>query len=167
MNSIEYIEAKKCDCLEIAELKGEVWNTTYRGIYTDADIDNYDIHENEKKFTDIVSDPHVALFIARDNRKIIGYMSCGKPYRPFLGYEQEIGLLYILKQYQGRGVGRKLFEIGKDIIKNNGYNEFFISCNKYNDNALNFYEKMGGAIKHIDEDIEDRRNSQVKFHYQI
>ena len=116
MNVIKYTTAIESECYEIAVLKGEVWNTTYRGIYSDDVINNYDIIGNQNRFIQIVDNPNVALFVAKDESKIIGYMSCGEPYRPFLNYKQEIGLLYILKQYQGYGIGKELFRIGKETM---------------------------------------------------
>ena len=81
--------------------------------------------------------------------------------------EDIIGLLYLLKSCQGTGLGRKLFNIAYNKIKENGYKEFFISCNKYNYSAQKFYEKMGGKIIRIDEDNEDKSIPQVKFLYKI
>lgn len=167
MGSIEYREASLEDCYEIALLKGMVWNTTYRGIYTDKMLDSYDVCRNESTFKDMVSNPNISIYIATDSGKIIGFMSCGEPYRPFLEYKQEIGLLYILKDYQKRGIGKRLLDIGKSRIKANGFTDFFISVNKYNQNALNFYIEMGGSVIHIDEDSEDKRNAQIKLHYTV
>ena len=94
-------------------------------------------------------------------------MSCGMPYRPYKDYKQEIGLLYLLKEYQKKGIGKELFNIAYNEIKENGYNEFFISCNKYNTNAQEFYKKMGGIIDKIDDDNLDKSIPQVKFIYKI
>lgn len=164
---IEYRDASLDDCYEIALLKGAVWDTTYRGIYTDELLDNYDIVHNESIPKKTIVNPDISVCVATDSSRIIGFMSCGKPYRPFLAYKQEIGLLYILKEYQKRGIGRQLFLLGKSRIKTSGFSEFFISVNKYNHNALGFYLAMGGSIVHIDEDSEDKRNAQIKLHYTI
>jgi len=68
---------------------------------------------------------------------------------------------------QGTGLGRKLFNIAYNKIKEKGYKEFFISCNKYNNSAHKFYERMGEKIIHIDEDNEDKSIPQVNFLYKI
>ncbi len=57
--------------------------------------------------------------------------------------------------------------LGYNEIKNNGYNKFFISCNKYNTNARKFYEKMGGKLVAEYEDNDNKRIVQVKYHYDI
>ena len=41
------------DCTELSKLKHDTWNETYRGIYSDEKIDNYDYEKNKKKFIDL------------------------------------------------------------------------------------------------------------------
>lgn len=159
--------ARKDDCKKLSKLKYDVWVTTYRGIYSDEKIDNFDLVKNEKKFLKIIENPNVNLYVAECNGEIVGYMSCGEPIRKFEDFKQEIGLLYIRKDHQGQGLGRKLFEIGYREIKSKGVKKFFISCNKYNFNAQKFYEKMGGKIILADPDDEDKSCPQVKFLYNI
>lgn len=159
--------ATENDCYELSKLKHEVWNTTYRGIYPDEKIDNFDFGKNKNKFVEIINNPEIELYVVEHNGKLVGYMDYGTPHRPFENYNQEIGLLYLSKDCQGAGLGRKLFNIAYDKIKEKGYKEFFISCNKYNYPSQKFYKKMGGKIIHIDEDNEDRSIPQVKFLYKI
>lgn len=42
MHNIAYRKATLEDCYSIAELKGIVWNTTYKGIYPDEKLTGYD-----------------------------------------------------------------------------------------------------------------------------
>ena len=159
--------AKEKDCAELSELKQHVWNETYRGIYSDKKIDNYDYEKNREKFLSIIKNPDVFLYVVEDNAKLVGYMDFGVPYRPYKKYKQEIGLLYLLKGYQRKAIGKELFNIATNKIKERGYNEFFICCNKYNINAQEFYKKMGGIIDEIDDDNIDKSIPQVKFIYKI
>ena len=159
--------ANKNDCDELSKLKHTVWNETYRGIYSDEKIDNYDHKKYTDKFLGIINNPNVDLYVVEDNNKLVGYMDYGKPFRPYKDYNQEIGLLYLLKDYQRKGIGTKLFNMAYNKIKEKGYKEFFISCNKYNINAQEFYKKMGGEIIDIDEDNIDKSIPQVKFLYKI
>ena len=94
-------------------------------------------------------------------------MDYGIPIRPYKDYNQEIGLLYLLKEYQRKGIGKELFNIACNRIKENGYNEFFICCNKYNINAQEFYKKMGGIIDETDEDNNDKSIPQIYYIYKI
>jgi len=160
-------EANENDCKELSHIKHTVWETTYRGIYSDEKIDNYNYEEQANKFRKLINNTNIKLYVVEYNKKIIGYMSCGKPIRQYKNYEQEIGLLYILKEFQGKGLGKKLFNIAYNDIKLKGVTEFYIACNKYNINAQRFYQKMGGIISSIDEDHIDKSYPQIYFIYKI
>ena len=159
--------AKTNDCYNLTRLKRKVWETTYRGIYPDKKFNNYNFTEQEEFFNKVVSNPNINLYVVEVENDVIGYMSCGQPMREFKHYKQEIGLLYLLKEYQRNGIGKKLFMIAYEDIKSKGHKEFFISCNKYNLEAQKFYEAMGGKAIWADEDCEDKSKPQIKYHYDI
>lgn len=145
MSNIVYRKATAEDCYSIAELKGIVWNTTYKGIYSDETLIGYDVKKNEQIMRNIVNNSEIEIYVATDD-KIVGFMTCGKPYKPFKHYEQEVGLLYILKEYQKQGIGKGFFEIARKQVKEAGYNEFMVAVNSQNVNAIQFYMAMGGKI---------------------
>lgn len=159
--------ATKDDIKNLAKLKQRTWDETYRGIYDDDIIDNFDYEKAEKSFQSIIENENISFYVVESENHLVGYMDVGEPFRKFGNYNQEIGLLYLLKDFQKRGIGKELFNIGYNKIKNNGYDSFFISCNKYNTNARQFYEKMGGKLIAEDEDNENKRSVQVKYHYDI
>ena len=159
--------ANKNDCDNLSRLKQQIWGETYRGIYSDEKIDNFDYQKNSEKFLNIINNPAIDLYVVEDNNRLVGYMDCGNPYRPYKEYKQEIGLLYLLKEYQKKGIGKELFNIAVSKIKDNGYNEFFVCCNKYNTNAQEFYKKMGGVVDDINEDTKDKSIPQIIFVYKF
>ncbi len=160
MGNIEYRKANIDDCYAIAELKGVVWNTTYKGIYSDESLANYDIERNARTFLQIVNNPEIEIYVAIDNERIVGFMTCGKTYKKFKHYEQEIGLLYILKEYQRQGIGRRFFDIARKQVKESGYSEFIVSVNSKNENAISFYVSMSGKVIDADE-------KQMKILYKL
>jgi len=155
------------DCKRLSILKQEVWDETYRGIYSDDKIDNFDFIKNEEKFKLIINNENINLYVVEVNNELIGYMSYGVPYRAYLDYEQGIGLLYLKRKYQGYGIGTKLFYLAYENMKKDGYNRFFISCNKYNVNAQKFYEKMGGIVIDVLDNSDDKSAEQIIYHYDI
>lgn len=158
--------ARKEDCDKLSKLKQRVWNETYRNIYSDEKIDNFDYERNSQKFLNMINNPDIELYVV-ENNNLVGYMEYGKPIRAYKNYKQEIGLLYLLKEYQRKGIGKELFNIASDKIKEKGYDEFFVFCNKYNNKAQEFYKKMGGKIIQIDDDNEDKSIPQIVFLYRI
>lgn len=167
MNDFKIRKALYSDCFDLSLLKREIWETTYRGIYPDEKIDNYDYQKNEERFKSFINNPNQQLYVVTNDNNIIGYIEFGKPYRPFRDYTQEIGLFYIKKDYQRHGLGTKLFDLASQHIKFNGADKFFISCHKYNLDAQKFYKKMGGKIVHIDNDSANDGLPQVKFEYKL
>lgn len=155
---INYRKARIEDCLDIARLKGIVWNTTYKGIYSDESLANYDVFKNQKILEGIVANPEIEIYVVCDADQIVGFMTCGKPYRAFGDYSQEIGMLYILKEYQRQGIGRFFFDIARKQAIEKRQNKFFVTVNKRNYAAQKFYSAMGGNIVSTDE-------SQIRFGY--
>ncbi len=160
---MEIRPAEVGDAVTLSNLKRLCWEETYRGIYPDQKIDTYCQSENIDRFRLLIQDPDRHLFIAEADRCPIGYLEYGVPLRPFRNFHREIGLLYLLREFQHVGYGRQLFRYGRAAILSEGETEFFVSCNKYNLPARQFYQKMGGQLIHVDPDQEDRSLPQVKF----
>lgn len=146
MHPITYRKATAEDCYSLAELKGIVWNTTYKGIYPDEALRGYDVAKNERILQNIVNHSEIEVYVAVCNDRIVGFMTCGKPYRPFGDYRQEVGLLYILKEYQKQGIGKGFLAIARKQVKDAGYDKFMVAVNSQNVNAIQFYLAMGGKI---------------------
>lgn len=63
--------------------------------------------------------------------------------------------LYVLKEYQGLGIGKKLFKKGIEKLIEMGYSKMQLECMKGN-NTINFYKKYEGHIVNtIDYPIKD------------
>ncbi len=156
MAHVTYRLARTADCHALALLKGDVWRTTYRGIYSDNALDNYDVAKNQRIFEGIIANPEIHLYIAECSEIPVGLMTCGKPLRPFQHYQWEVGLLYILKDYQRQGIGSGFLAIAREQIVRQGGKEFLVSVNRLNHSAIKFYTAMGGRVVHEDE-------KQLKF----
>ena len=134
------------DCYALSVLKREVWRTTYQGIYSKEKLEGYDVDKNKGIFENIISNPDIELYVAECNKELVGLMTVGKPFKLFDQYEQEVGLLYIRKDYQRNGLGKEFLNIAKRDVLSKGYSHFVISVNEKNDNAIEFYLAMGGSI---------------------
>ena len=108
----------------------------------------------------------VFLYGVFEWQELIAYVSYGKARVPFDHDEYELGLLNIRKAYQKQGLGKRLFLFACERLWQKT-DHFFVSCNRYNENARKFYEKMGGKLIHTDEDTENAGIPQVKYEYTI
>ncbi len=158
--------AEHKDCERISYLKKTIWGTTYRGIYKDELLDNFDLEKQTEKFKRMV-DSETQLYVIETEKEIIGYFAFGKPYHQYEDYQIEFSLLYILKEYQGKGIGSSVFKFVEDKIEKMAIDKFYLCCNKYNYNAQKMYEKMGGKIIKIDEDDSEKDRVQIYYEYDL
>lgn len=149
--TIRYRLATEEDCLALARLKRQVWNTTYRGIYPDATLDGYDVEKNRLILQTIVASPEIDLYMAEHGERPIALMTCGKPFRPVEPYRQEVGMLYVLREYQRQGVGKQLLSIAAEQARSRGFDAYVVSVNRLNLPAIAFYRALGGQLIHEDE----------------
>lgn len=149
-------DAKSLSCL-----KKEIWETTYRGIYDDSYIDNYDYNKREEKFKSLITDPTQEVYVCKDNNKIVGYMVLGKALHDTLdGYDLCVNDLGVDVNYRGQGIGKMFMDIAKEKNK-----KLFNCCNYYNTSAQKFYEKMGGKIAKTAINEFDKAMCQIYYVY--
>lgn len=157
-----FIKAKPNEAKELSKLRKKVWASTYRGIYPDEIIDNFDYaFHNEKDYFRITSDEYEVFFICEGDEKF-GYLILQKK-RPML-YIQS---LYLIEEFQGKGIGKKAFEVIREFCRKNGYQKFYLGCHPQNKNALGFYSKMGGIITERDEGHENNRENSFKIEFEV
>ena len=159
--------ACKYDCKTLAETKLQVWNETFIDIYPAQRFATYSMADQTAYFLNIVNDPNQSLYVLEIDGECCGYMCCGKPFTPYLEYQQCINLLNLTRKAQGKGYGRMMFQLAEDMISFRGYDEFFLMCNKYNYPAQKFYEHLGGVKMFVDEDNENRSIPQIRYHFSI
>lgn len=153
-------EATLDDARYIGELRHKIWSSTYGGIYNDDIIENFDFEWHIENDNAKIKNSNFNVYLIIDNNTKIGYMMFSKE-QPSVYKDFSICLnsLYILPEYQRRGIGYEAFEIIKNYCRINCINKFYNQCNLHNAKALSFYKKMGGTIGHQDicnrEKIED------------
>lgn len=103
--------------------------------------DNMSFNTNNlRKF---VNDNHSFGFIAKEDKKILGFAYAYSLLRPDgknMFYLHSVGLL---PQYQNKGVGTKLLQFIIKYAKENNYSEVFVITDKGNPRACHVYEKVG------------------------
>ena len=137
-------KAKESDARGIVEVNSYTWFTTYKELMPDELLEN-----RMKTIDDRV--PVIAksimendnIYVAIDNDKVIGIMSYGKSRNDEYSESGEIYSIYVLKEYQGFGIGKNLFMIGINELINKGYNSMILNVLSGN-STIKFYEKYCG-----------------------
>ncbi|WP_404430830.1 GNAT family N-acetyltransferase [Sutcliffiella horikoshii] len=132
----------------IAKVHVESWKTTYANIVPDEYLNNLTYESREQIW--INSIPNGGVYVAENNEgEIVGFSSGGKERSgKYDGFDGELYAIYILKKYQGQGIGKALIQPTIDELIGMGLNTMLVLVLKDNVSRL-FYEALGG--KKIDE----------------
>ena len=109
-----FVEAAKEDVPEIIALRHQIWGTTYRGIYPDDMIDNFDWAWHQEKELLRINDPAYSVYLLQKDDQNIGYLTISRTDGIVLQS------LYILSEYQRQGIGRAAFDLSRRIAGNTG-----------------------------------------------
>lgn len=158
---VDFVPVKPEEAHKLSQFRQKVWATTYRGIYPDKIIDDFDYDFHDAKNLEwINSEEFWVYFILADGEKA-GYLILQNK-RPL--YVQS---LYLLKDFRGKGIGRKTFEYIKNFCKEKNQKNFYLGCHPQNEKALGFYAAMGGVITERDEGHENNRENSVKIEFSL
>ena len=71
--NVDFILAKADDAVTISMLRQRIWDTTYRGIYPDAVIDDFDYDWHQQRDLKKISNPSFTVYLIKYGDADIGY----------------------------------------------------------------------------------------------
>jgi len=154
--------------MTIALTRKIVWQETYRGIYPDNKLDNYDPEEYARGDLEKLCDPrhHYRLFM--DEGSCVGFFSFGPyNYGSYKDFALCINHLYIRREYKRMGLGRRAFLHIREYCRREGIGKFFCGCNMHNTPAMDFYRHMGGIPGDIPSRHTDASYDIVHFEFYL
>jgi len=110
--------AEVSDCFGIAKVQIASNRTTYRGIMADTYLDGLSYEDKAQEWKSRIQNEKVYVAETEEN-KIVGFVSVSVERTNDLA-EKELLSIYILKEYQKRGIGRQLI---RKVISNCVQNE--------------------------------------------
>lgn len=161
LNAIHFISATENDAVTIINLRKQIWATTYRGIYPDSMINQFDYAWHMDKELGRICNPEYAVYLIKKGNFNIGYLTIRKTDKVVLQS------LYILEEYQHQGIGKLAFKFVNKYCEDNGADSFICHCVPENWNARLFYEKMGGKIIGEDLDNEESWMNSVIYRFEF
>lgn len=135
------------DATGVAKVQVDSWRTTFKGIVPDAFLESLSYAKREPIWKRAIIENN--LYIAEDeNGHVIGFSAGGKERTSnYESYSGELYTIFILKEHQGKGLGRLLVKLVVDDLIVNKLNSMLIWVIKENP-ACQFYKALGG--KEID-----------------
>ncbi len=122
-------------------------NMVYRRIDGDYTLvacrytEDWDLNKKRSAAKLISSDMYIA-YIALQNEKVIGFIGL---LRQLKGPYMILDMMQVSSECRGQGIGRRLFEAGKDAARKNGAEALYISaCSS--EETIAFYRAMGSDL---------------------
>ncbi len=137
------------DAQDIARIYVDSWRSTYAGLLPDQTLLRPNAVEREARWWRRALARHRrdnVVYVAEDTAEgLIGFASGGGTRNGQLPYGGEIYALYVRDDFQGVGVGRRLFTVTSErLLTNNGPTLLVWVLN--GNPARFFYENLGGKF---------------------
>lgn len=137
------------DLSDVVKLYVLTSQESYGGLVPQKYLDNLSETKSIKGFRkelfDKLFDNSYQIFVAENvEGKIVGYADIG--IMPNVtGYNSKLFSIYVLPEFQRRGIGKELFRLAVDELRIKGINSMFLEALEISP-FKNFYEKLGGEI---------------------
>jgi len=142
-------QATSADAETLSRLSVAGWRQTYAGQMPAAVLDRMDEnphHDPASWHRRLERRPpdRWARIVETGAREPIGFLWFGREEGRVPGYRGEIEKLYLLKPYQGRGLGRALMADTFQTLEAADLSPVVVWVFDFNRRGLDFYEKLGG-----------------------
>lgn len=138
-------EANQTDTFGIAKVQVDSWRTTYKGIVPESYIASLTYEDREGRWREFFSEVNNQFaFVAEIGEKnIVGFASGGRNRGDEDIHEGELYAIYLLHEYQRRGMGRLLVKAIVERLLQRGMSSMLVWVLAENPFRA-FYEALGG-----------------------
>jgi len=137
--------ARLGDEVQIARVHDSAWREAYQGVIPGRELERMILRRGPAWWRQAIRGG-TRLMVLDFADTVAGYASYGRNRMPTLAYSGEIFELYVAPEYQGGGLGKRMFDAARDDMAAHGYLSFVVWALAGNDRALEFYRRLGGAI---------------------
>ncbi|MCD8916164.1 GNAT family N-acetyltransferase [Staphylococcus simulans] len=135
------------DIKELQIISYRTFDDTFREMNQPENLKAYlDSSFTEEQLRSELEDPHSYFYFLYDNDKIVGYLKMNGPgaqTEDVASDSIEIERLYILKNYQRYGYGKKLLNFAIKFAVEEGKKSIWLGVWEKNTQAIGFYEHLG------------------------
>jgi GNAT superfamily N-acetyltransferase len=157
--------AQLVDAAGLARVHVNTWRTAYRGILKDEMLAGLSVESSQQRWVERFEAPWPKSFtwLAEIAGEVIGFSSGGTEREGDPAYQGEVYALYLLQEYQHRGLGRKLVEASARSLLANGMTNMLIWVLRENP-SCRFYEAIGGKyVREKETDIRGQILMEVAY----
>jgi ribosomal protein S18 acetylase RimI-like enzyme len=144
---VEIRKAIQDDVSGIAKVHVDTWRSTYQDIVPASFLESLSYSKRGAMWTDVIkrNDPNSHVFVAIDDAKqVVGFTAGGPSREKDYPYDGELYAIYLLKEHQGQGIGRRLFQATTAHLSSRQLKGMMLWVLEENA-TKRFYEAMGGV----------------------
>jgi len=143
---ITYRKANVEDALAVAKVHVESWHKSFAEIVPQAFLDNLTVEKREIAFRQRFGETNYKMFVAETAKDgIVGFADFGAARESDFAFETELYAIYLLREFQGKGIGENLFRLCQKEMSADGFDSMYLIALEVSP-YKSFYEKMGGQI---------------------
>lgn len=141
--TIDIRKAEPSDARDIAEVHLEAWRGAYSGIIPHKTLTSMINRRGSDWWANAIRRA-ASVLVVEIGGTIAGYATIGRNRARELRQQGEIYELYLRPEYQGIGLGSRLFAAARQRLKDHGLKGMVVWALEENENALAFYAGAGG-----------------------
>lgn len=135
--------AREADLGSLSTVFDASWREAYRGIIPGVELEQL-IAGRDRAWWRSALRRGRPIALVETGERVVGYAAYGRTRSRALGTEAEIDELYLMPEYQGIGLGRRLFKAVRNDLADHGLTQLGVWSLEENDRAGAFYEGLGG-----------------------
>jgi ribosomal protein S18 acetylase RimI-like enzyme len=116
------------------------WENTYTFIPEEDILSHFEKYYSDDRLIEILNDPFSKGIIAEVNFIPAGWL---KLFEDHVNKKFYVSSLYVLPEYQGFGIGKKLLDEAYRISKEKHYNKVWLGVMKQNVTSFEWYKNLG------------------------
>ncbi|SFD42453.1 N-acetyltransferase [Methylobacterium sp. 13MFTsu3.1M2] len=136
--------AREADLGGLSKVFDASWREAYRGIIPGVALERL-ISTRDRAWWRGALRRGRPIAVVETGELVVGYAAYGRTRSRSLGTEAEIDELYLLPEYQGVGLGRRLFRAVRNDLADHGLARLGVWSLEDNARASAFYEGLGGV----------------------
>ena len=143
-------EATVADAEDVAKVHVDCWRTTYKNILPSDFLKNLSYEQRTESWIKNISKVGNYVYVAEDNEgQIVGFTDGGKREENKVDHSGDLTSIYILEEFKGMGIGKKLVSELFSKFDELGYKSIFVEVLEANKSRF-FYEAFGAELLKIE-----------------
>jgi GNAT superfamily N-acetyltransferase len=137
--------ADLADAAAITNVHIATWRTAYRGLLPDDFLASLTEAGYEDRWRRTLGETSDRVYVAENAHGVIGFASGGRERAGEGGYSGELYAIYVLREAQHHGHGRRLVQAVVGGLREMGLEDMIVWVLRDNATARKFYERLGGV----------------------